>query len=304
MTKQYINIKNDSSPKKPMAPEKIFLIGTVLLIVVLCAFIISQVAVPFLQAADRCPKQTAVPAADLSGCNFNGRDFHGLDLSGANFEGSNLIGADFRNANLTNANFKNANLQDADLTGAVIDLAIMDRVNPNLLRGITGEMVQKTGSWAISEKNWGDDMENIYTPVCHNQPAQWAPNFDGAEKHSAVAIVLGEDAPDSWTYFYELPIESLDVRFIDTVACVEVINKSVGNCNYSGGKARVRLQNTVEVLLRAVTTGKTISHNTFSGSMPDVCPATASDMTSNPKGSDVSKDIVTEWIMRNLQISE
>ncbi len=56
---------------------------------------------------------TALPGADLVGCDISGLDLEGVDLQGAD-----LTGADLRHATLTDFNLSNAKLTDAQIDGA------------------------------------------------------------------------------------------------------------------------------------------------------------------------------------------
>src|SRR5574340_854009 len=66
------------------------------------------------------------PAADLSACDFSGRNLAGKDLAATNLTGAKLEKTDLRGANLKWANLARARLRKADLREADLFHAILD----------------------------------------------------------------------------------------------------------------------------------------------------------------------------------
>ena len=100
--------------------------------------------VPSPTPISRCEEEDLQPGADLSDCNFAGKDMRGLDLTdvtltaanmaSAKFNDAILIGADLTDANLTGADLTDADLTSAvlagaDMTGALVEGVILPRVD-------------------------------------------------------------------------------------------------------------------------------------------------------------------------------
>jgi hypothetical protein len=263
---------------------------------------------PFVEASKRCTQTEIGTDANLSLCNFGKRDLSnkalaGADLSNAFLEGTNLTGADLTGAILTNASLSSAILTDANL-----DSAILDHVSPHQIEGLTPEMIQMVASWELDLY----EAKSIYKKACDNAGFQWALPYTTDSPHSSIAVTSGSwhnhrDYVDfskdeiTWDYSFSLPIEEIDIRFIDTVVCIHLDSKLIIDCGdvivngyrYSIGA----YQRIVVAKIVAPFDGTVISEKTFYGSSPEECGVGSG----NTYGSKVKKEEVEDWVSEVLK---
>ena len=259
--------------------------------------------VPLREIAERCANAIIEPNANLSGCNYSEKDFSNLDLSGVNFTTANLSNTNLAGANLFGANLTRANLQNANITNANLAMAIFDHVNPINVQGLTNTLIESVQSWIIDP----DEVKIIYFDTCNNSPFSWAPEYVSSNEHNTVAIITDnwgpyghEDSITAWKYTFTLPIKLMDIRDIDSVACIyldDILLNKWGLTINGSATSRGAFQHIVKVQIITPKNGIGIINQTFYGSKPDSGSWYGTD---NSYGSEVSKSEIIDWISRIL----
>jgi len=152
-----------------------------------------------------------------------------------------------------------------------------------------GELILalKSESWNMRESaedalnEIGDPLLLALIPVCNGETVLAAPYNPETPKHPLVYMTPNGEAL-RWTYEFleEWGPASRQINEVQLVACAKERSRTIETCSYNFGSKRIRIQESISIVLQEAASGTVIESLVFNGPMPKKCPSALSSSSS------------------------